>query len=104
MVWIFNLILYNFIQMIDLSFQLNYIFNDFFPSVHLFDVYNIIEAFSENGLDEVNAQMELDLNALTSLAKSLYSSLWKRLPKAAQFDVDASISRLIGWILHAYDL
>lgn len=71
--------------------------------VHLVDIYNIIEAFRENGLNTLDAGAEIDEPRLECIIASVFYSLYKRLPAKKDIDVEKCISILTQWIMHAYD-
>lgn len=73
----------------------------FFP-VHLVDIWNVIEAFRENGLNTLEPQNEVSVSRLETLVSSLYHNLNKRLPPTQQVPVDSKASLLLNWLLAAY--
>lgn len=72
------------------------------PSVHLVDIWNVIEAFRENGLNTLEPQSEVSVARLETLVSSLYHNLNKRLTTAQQVPVDSKASLLLNWLLAAY--
>lgn len=66
------------------------------------DIYNVIEAFRENGLNTLEPQSEVSVARLETLVSSLYHNLNKRLPTAQQVPVDSKASLLLNWLLAAY--
>ena len=71
-------------------------------SVHLLDIWNVIEAFRENGLNTLEPQSEVSVARLETLVSSLYHNLNKRLTTAQQVPVDSKASLLLNWLLAAY--
>jgi len=72
-------------------------------NLHLVDIYNIIEAFRENGLNTLDHSAELDEARLECIIASIYYALYKRLPSTKDIDVERCIVILTQWIMHAYD-
>ncbi|XP_054720150.1 dystrobrevin beta-like [Uloborus diversus] len=72
-------------------------------NMNLLDIWNIIEAFRENGLNALDSRLELTIARLETLVRSIYSQLNKRLPVSQQIDVDYSSSVLVNWLLATYD-
>lgn len=73
-----------------------------FLPVHLVDIWNVIEAFRENGLNTLEPQSEVSVARLETLVSSLYHNLNKRLTTAQQVPVDSKASLLLNWLLAAY--
>ena len=71
--------------------------------MNLVDIYNIIEAFRENGLNTLDHAAEIDEPRLECIVASIYYSLYKRLPSKTDIDVEKCIAILTQWIMHAYD-
>ncbi|GAB0091107.1 Dystrobrevin [Sergentomyia squamirostris] len=71
-------------------------------NLHLVDIWNVIEAFRENGLNTLEPQSEVSVARLETLVSSLYHNLNKRLPTAQQVPVDSKASLLLNWLLAAY--
>lgn len=71
-------------------------------SVHIVDIWNVIEAFRENGLNTLEPQSEVSVARLETLVSSLYHNLNKRLPTAQQVPVDSKAGLLLNWLLFAY--
>lgn len=71
-------------------------------SVHLVDIWNVIEAFRENGLNTLEPQSEVSVARLETLVSSLYHNLNKRLPIAQQVPVDSRAGLLLNWLITAY--
>ncbi len=72
-------------------------------SVHLVDIWNIIESFRENGLNAVEYSAEVKVSRMELLLSTVYHNLNKRLPHAQQIDTDKSIGLLLCFLLGAYD-
>ncbi|XP_019881301.1 dystrobrevin beta isoform X2 [Aethina tumida] len=71
-------------------------------SLHAVDIWNVIEAFREQGLHALEPSSELSVARLETLLCSLYHSLNKRAPPTQQAHVDVCSSLLLNWILAAY--
>ncbi|XP_060536455.1 dystrobrevin beta isoform X2 [Cylas formicarius] len=71
-------------------------------SLHSVDIWNVIEAFREQGLHALEASSELSVARLETLLCSLYHSLNKRAPPTQQAHVDVCSSLLLNWLLAAY--
>lgn len=71
-------------------------------SVHLVDIWNVIEAFRENGLNTMEPQSDVSVARLETLVSSLYHNLNKRLTTAQQVPVDSKASLLLNWLIAAY--
>lgn len=69
-------------------------------AVHLVDIWNVIEAFRENGLNTMEPQSDVSVARLETLVSSLYHNLNKRLTTAQQVDSKASL--LLNWLIAAY--
>lgn len=66
------------------------------------DIWNVIEAFRENGLNTLEPQHEVSVARLETLVSSLYHNLNKRLPQAQQVLVECKASLLLNWLMAAY--
>ena len=84
-------------------FQLNSLAYGIF-TVHLIDVWNLIEAFRENGLNSVEPYTPMTLIRLETLINTLYVHLNKRVPIGQQLHVDPATMYLIKWIVSVYNL
>ncbi|XP_063218074.1 dystrobrevin beta-like [Bacillus rossius redtenbacheri] len=71
-------------------------------NLHALDIWNVIEAFRENGLNTLEPQAEVGVSRLETLVSSLYHSLNKRLPPAQLVRVEACSGLLLNWLLSAY--
>ncbi|XP_033367387.1 dystrobrevin beta-like, partial [Parus major] len=76
-----------------------------FPSfsVHLVDIWNMIEAFRDNGLNTLDHGAEINVSRLETIISSIYYQLNKRLPSTHQISVEQSISLLLNFMVAAYD-
>lgn len=72
-------------------------------SVHLVDIWNMIESFRENGLNAMASGGHLKISRLELLLTSVFHNLNKRLPASQQVDTDKSIATLLHFLLSAYD-
>lgn len=70
--------------------------------MHSVDIWNVIEAFRENGLNTLEPQTEVNISRLEMLVSSLYHNLNKRLPLAQQVHVETLSGLLLNWLLSAY--
>ena len=75
----------------------------YFLIVYLVDVFNMIEAFRENGLNTLDHNTELHETRLEAIVSSIFYALNKRLPTTHYIDVERSISLVTNWLLYAYD-
>ncbi|XP_076028911.1 dystrobrevin beta-like isoform X4 [Oratosquilla oratoria] len=73
-------------------------------NMHFVDIWNIIEAFRENGLNTLEPYTEVKVSRLETLISSLYHALNKRLPAGQHIMIDFSTSVLLNWLLSAYDV
>ena len=76
----------------------------FFYSVHLIDVWNLIEAYRENGLNSVEPYTPMTLSRLETLLATLYVHLNKRVPTSQQLHVHPASIYLMKWIISVYSL
>ncbi|XP_072111489.1 dystrobrevin alpha isoform X12 [Mobula birostris] len=72
-------------------------------NVHLVDVWNVIEAFRENGLNTMDLNAELSVARLEAIISTVLYQLNKRMPTTHQINVEQSISLLLSFLLAAYD-
>ncbi|XP_065060791.1 dystrobrevin beta-like isoform X3 [Rhopilema esculentum] len=72
-------------------------------NLNLIDIYNMIEAFRENGLNTLEYNAEIDEARLECIVASVFYALYKRLPSSNDIDVENNIVSLTQWIMHAYD-
>lgn len=75
----------------------------FLFSVHLVDIWNVIEAFRENGLNAMDLNAELSVARLEVVLSTIFYQLNKRMPTTHQINVEQSISLLLNFLLAAYD-
>eukprot|EP00794_Sanderia_malayensis_P014963 gene14963-16505_t len=74
-----------------------------YTNLNLVDIYNIIEAFRENGMNTGNHNAEIDETRLECVIASIFFALHKRLPSTNDIDVESNIVSLTKWLMHAYD-
>uniref|UniRef100_A0A665WXV6 Dystrobrevin n=1 Tax=Echeneis naucrates TaxID=173247 RepID=A0A665WXV6_ECHNA len=72
-------------------------------NLHLVDIWNVIEAFRENGLNTMDLNAELSVARLEMVLSTIFYQLNKRMPTTHQINVDQSISLLLNFLLAAYD-
>ncbi|XP_040282962.1 dystrobrevin beta isoform X5 [Bufo bufo] len=72
-------------------------------NLHLVDIWNMIEAFRDNGLNTLDHMTEMNVSRLETIISSIYYQLNKRLPSTHQIGVDQSISLLLNFMIAAYD-
>ncbi|XP_043261946.1 dystrobrevin beta-like isoform X5 [Colletes gigas] len=70
--------------------------------LHNVDIWNVIEAFRENGLNTLEPSSTLGVSRLETLLSSLFHALNKRVPVSQQAKVDATTALLMNWLLAAY--
>lgn len=73
-----------------------------FP-VHLVDIWNVIEAFRENGINTMDLNADLSVARLEVVLSTIFYQLNKRMPTTHQITVEHSISLLLNFLLAAYD-
>lgn len=73
------------------------------PPVHLVDVWNMIEAFRDNGLNTLDYNAEINVSRLETILSSIYYQLNKRLPTTHQINVEQSIGLLLNFMVATYD-
>nr|XP_020839602.1 dystrobrevin beta isoform X10 [Phascolarctos cinereus] len=71
--------------------------------MHLVDIWNMIEAFRDNGLNTLDHNTEISVSRLETIISSIYYQLNKRLPSTHQISVEQSISLLLNFMIAAYD-
>ena len=76
---------------------------NFLLTVHLVDIWNMIEAFRENGLNTLSQVDELTVGRIEGILSSIYYQLNKRLPASHQINVDQSVTLLSNFIQMGYD-
>uniref|UniRef100_F7EER0 Dystrobrevin n=1 Tax=Ornithorhynchus anatinus TaxID=9258 RepID=F7EER0_ORNAN len=72
-------------------------------NLHLVDIWNMIEAFRDNGLNALDHSTEINVSRLETIISSIYYQLNKRLPSTHQISVEQSISLLLNFMIAAYD-
>ncbi|XP_019734494.1 dystrobrevin alpha isoform X8 [Hippocampus comes] len=72
-------------------------------NLHLIDIWNVIEAFRENGLNTEELEAELPVARLEVVLSTILYQLNKRMPTTHQINVEHSISLLLNFLLAAYD-
>ncbi|XP_023779919.1 dystrobrevin beta-like isoform X2 [Cyanistes caeruleus] len=72
-------------------------------NLHLVDIWNMIEAFRDNGLNTLDHGAEINVSRLETIISSIYYQLNKRLPSTHQISVEQSISLLLNFMVAAYD-
>uniref|UniRef100_A0A672PUX1 Dystrobrevin n=1 Tax=Sinocyclocheilus grahami TaxID=75366 RepID=A0A672PUX1_SINGR len=72
-------------------------------NLHLVDVWNMIEAFRDNGLSTLDHNAEINVSRLETILSSIFYQLNKRLPTTHQINVDQSIGLLLNFIVATYD-
>ena len=72
-------------------------------TVHLVDIWNVIEALRENALNNVDPNMELSVARLEAVLSTIFYQLNKRMPTTHQIQVEQSISLLLNFLLAAFD-
>lgn len=70
--------------------------------LHTIDIWNVIEAFRENGLNAIEPQTDVSVARFEALLSSLYHNLNKRLPVSQQVHVEMLSGLLLNWLLSAY--
>ncbi|XP_023259533.1 dystrobrevin alpha isoform X8 [Seriola lalandi dorsalis] len=72
-------------------------------NLHLVDIWNVIEAFRENGLNTMDLNADLSVARLEMVLSTIFYQLNKRMPTTHQINVEQSISLLLNFLLAAYD-
>ncbi|KAM6355115.1 dystrobrevin beta [Podargus strigoides] len=72
-------------------------------NLHLVDIWNMIEAFRDNGLNTLDHNTEINVSRLETIISSIYYQLNKRLPSTHQISVEQSISLLLNFMIATYD-
>lgn len=71
--------------------------------MHLVDIWNIIEAFRENGLNTMDLNTEFSVARLEAILSTIFFQLNKRMPTTHQINVEQSVLLLLNFLLAAYD-
>ncbi|XP_045908429.1 dystrobrevin alpha isoform X3 [Micropterus dolomieu] len=72
-------------------------------NLHLVDIWNVIEAFRENGINTMDLNADLSVARLEVVLSTIFYQLNKRMPTTHQISVEQSISLLLNFLLAAYD-
>ncbi|KAK9538564.1 hypothetical protein VZT92_003726 [Zoarces viviparus] len=72
-------------------------------NLHLVDIWNVIEAFRENGINTMDLSEELSVARLKVVLSTIFYQLNKRMPTTHQITVEQSISLLLNFLLASYD-
>uniref|UniRef100_H2RZZ0 Dystrobrevin n=1 Tax=Takifugu rubripes TaxID=31033 RepID=H2RZZ0_TAKRU len=75
----------------------------FVELVHLIDIYNVIEAIRDAGLNAIELDAIISTTRLENLAFSLFNQLSKRLPTTHTIDPRESAALLVQFLLAAVD-
>lgn len=68
----------------------------------MIDIWNVIEAFRESGLNTLESHIEINVSKFESLLSSLYCNLNKRLPAQQHVHDDLLTTILLNWIMSVY--
>ena len=71
--------------------------------VHLIDIYNVIEAVRDAGLNAVELNASISVTRLENLVSSLFNQLSKRLPTTHTINPQESTILLVEFILAAIE-
>ncbi|XP_076600710.1 dystrobrevin alpha isoform X4 [Chaetodon auriga] len=72
-------------------------------NLHLVDIWNVIEAFRESGINTMDLSADLSMARLEVVLSTIFYQLNKRMPTTHQINVEQSISLLLNFLLAAYD-
>ncbi|XP_072536371.1 dystrobrevin alpha isoform X3 [Salminus brasiliensis] len=72
-------------------------------NLHLVDIWNVIEAFRENGLNTMDLNTEFTVARLEAILSTIFHQLNKRMPTTHQISVEQSTLLLLNFLLAAYD-
>ncbi|XP_070829558.1 dystrobrevin alpha isoform X8 [Chaetodon trifascialis] len=72
-------------------------------NLHLVDIWNVIEAFRESGVNTMDLSADLSMARLEVVLSTIFYQLNKRMPTTHQINVEQSISLLLNFLLAAYD-
>ncbi|XP_031721130.1 dystrobrevin alpha isoform X4 [Anarrhichthys ocellatus] len=72
-------------------------------NLHLVDIWNVIEAFRENGINTMDLSEDLSVARLKVVLSTIFYQLNKRMPTTHQITVEQSISLLLNFLLASYD-
>lgn len=68
----------------------------------MIDIWNVIEAFRENGLNAIESHVEVNVSKFEPLLSSLYVNLNKRLPTQQRVHDDSLTTLLLNWLMSVY--
>lgn len=71
--------------------------------MHLVDIWNVIEAFRENGINTMDLNADLSVARLEMVLSTIFYQLNKRMPTTHQISVEQSVGLLLNFLLAAYD-
>lgn len=71
--------------------------------MHLVDIWNVIEAFRENGVGATELGADLSVARLEMVLSTVFHQLNKRMPTTHQIGAEHSIGLLLNFLLAAYD-
>lgn len=69
--------------------------------MHLIDIYNVIEAIRDGGLNAIEPNALVSTTRLENLVSSLFNQLSKRLPTTHTIDPRESAALLVPFLLAA---
>uniref|UniRef100_A0A673HDC0 Dystrobrevin n=1 Tax=Sinocyclocheilus rhinocerous TaxID=307959 RepID=A0A673HDC0_9TELE len=72
-------------------------------NLHLVDVWNMIEAFRDNGLNTLDVCTEISVARLETIITCIYQQLNKRLPTTHQINVQHNTSLLLNFMMAAHN-
>ncbi|XP_075893780.1 dystrobrevin, beta a isoform X4 [Nelusetta ayraudi] len=72
-------------------------------NLHLIDIYNVIEAVRDTGLNAVELNAGISVTRLENLVSSIFNQLSKRLPTTHTIDPRESSALLVDFLLAAVD-
>uniref|UniRef100_A0A673FYL2 Dystrobrevin n=1 Tax=Sinocyclocheilus rhinocerous TaxID=307959 RepID=A0A673FYL2_9TELE len=72
-------------------------------NLHLVDVWNMIEAFRDNGLNTLDVCTEISVARMETIITCIYQQLNKRLPTTHQINVQHNTSLLLNFMVTAHD-
>uniref|UniRef100_A0A671S0F3 Dystrobrevin n=1 Tax=Sinocyclocheilus anshuiensis TaxID=1608454 RepID=A0A671S0F3_9TELE len=72
-------------------------------NLHLVDVWNMIEAFRDNGLNTLDVCTEISVARMETIITCIYQQLNKRLPTTHQINVQHNASLLLNFMVTAHD-
>ncbi|TNN64944.1 Dystrobrevin beta [Liparis tanakae] len=75
----------------------------FVEMMHLVDIWNVIEAFRENGVNAMELADQLPVARLEAVLSTVFYQLNKRMPNTHQISVEQSVSLLLNFLLASYD-